>query len=81
MFKIDLANIPKEHQSKVSDYLRLGLLPKFTFNGTLNEFLKRLSNDFGLTNHSVTEGTAGNNSKVVKELVFTFRDNYVPPLS
>lgn len=80
VFKIDLANIPKEHQSKVSDYLTLGLLPKFTFNGTLNEFLKRLNNDFGLTNHAVTEGTTGNNSKVVKELVFTFRDNYVPTI-
>lgn len=78
VFKIDLGNVPKEHQSKVVDYVTLGLIPKFTFNGTLNEFLKRINNDFGLTNHTVSEGIKGTTSSLVKELIFTFRDNYVP---
>lgn len=78
VFKIDLGNIPKEYQGKVTEYITDGLIPKFTFNGTLDEFLKRINNDFGLTNHTVSEGIKGTNNKVVKELIFTFRDNYVP---
>lgn len=78
VFKIDLGNIPKECQGKVTEYITDGLIPKFTFNGTLDEFLKRINNDFGLTNHTVSEGIKGTNNKVVKELIFTFRDNYVP---
>lgn len=78
VFKIDLGNIPKEYQDKVTEYITDGLIPKFTFNGTLDEFLKRINNDFGLTNHTVSEGIKGTNNRVVKELIFTFRDNYVP---
>lgn len=80
VFKIDLGNIPKEYQSKVTDYITTGLIPKFTFNGTLDEFLRRINNDFGLTNHTVSEGIKGTNNRLVKELIFTFRDNYVPTI-
>lgn len=80
VFKIDLGNIPKEYQSKVADYITTGLIPKFTFNGTLDEFLRRINNDFGLTNHTVSEGIKGTKNKLVKELIFTFRDNYVPTI-
>lgn len=78
VFKIDLGNIPKDQRSKVTEYITTGLIPKFTFNGTLAEFLKRINNDFGLTNHNVSEDIKGSKNKLVKELIFTFRDNYVP---